>query len=50
MLTAIAHFKERLLEVTAIMNADANVNGRLNQNKIDTWLKTKSSVELIDRG
>jgi len=46
----IIHFKELFLEVVAMMYVDASNNGKLTQYKGDTWLKTKSSRELIDSG
>jgi hypothetical protein len=44
------HFRELLLKVILIMYIDASNNGRLTQYKSDTWLKTRSDTESIDRG
>jgi hypothetical protein len=46
----IIHFKELFLEVVAIIYIDASNNGKLNQYRGDTLLKTKSFKESIDKG
>jgi len=46
----IIHFKEFFLEAVAIKYIGASSKGKLTQYRSDTWLKTKSFKESIDKG
>jgi hypothetical protein len=46
----VIHFRELLLKVIFITYIDASNNDRLTQYRGDTWLKTTSYTESIDRG